>query len=234
MERVRQAVILCAGAGKRMGPKYKDKQKCTLTIAGEGKPIIMQTVERAMDCGIEEILLLTGHKAKQVEACFNNFIARKKINFVYCGDPSLRPMNNLEMLAKAKIFLKPPLLCIHGNLLFKKSVISSSLETYRNMSPGIIINMASQILTGVTHYGVVHDEEMNIKKLLNETNGLPTYMGIDVFSANFLKFGWRKGSPMLKQLFEQFLPEIGKAKANLYQEAWFHLTTESDLKNYSD
>lgn len=231
MERVRQAVVLCAGAGERMGPKYKDKQKCALIVNGEGKPIIVQTVEKVMDCGIEEILLLTGHKAEQVEACFNNFVARKKINFIYCGDLSLGSVNTLEMLAKAKTFLKTPLPCIHGNLLFNQKAISSLLAAYYATFPEIIIDVASQELAGVTHYGVVYDEEMNIKRLLSGANGLPTYMGIDIFSTNFLKFGDQKGRPFLIKLFEQFLPEIGKAKANLYRETWFHLTTESDLKN---
>jgi len=119
MIEVKQAVVLCAGKGERMGAKFKKIQKCTLKI-GE-KPIATQVVENIIGCGIDEILILTGHKAEQVEECFKNLTIKEALRFIYCGDPYKTPMSALKTLIKAKDFIKGPFLCVHGNILFHRA-----------------------------------------------------------------------------------------------------------------
>jgi len=67
--RVRKAVIPAAGLGTRFLPMTKSSPKEMLPIVD--KPVIQFVVEEAADCGIEDILIITGRGKRAIENHFD-------------------------------------------------------------------------------------------------------------------------------------------------------------------
>ena len=227
MLEVKQAVVLCAGKGERMGERFREIQKCTLKISE--KPIAVQIVENIVGCGIDEILILTGHKAEQVEECFRNLTIKEALRFIYCGDPYKIPMSALKTLIRAKEFIREPFLCVHGNILFHRIAIENVIELFRYYQSFVAMSIARQELPRPTHSKVKYDENLYVTQISKTEPSPATYMGIDILSENFLRYSEQSSLPYLYVLFQKILSENIKIKAVLYDQKWAHITTEEDL-----
>lgn len=69
MKQVRKAVIPAAGLGTRFLPATKAQPKEMLPIVD--KPAIQYIVEEAVDCGLEDILIITGRNKRAIEDHFD-------------------------------------------------------------------------------------------------------------------------------------------------------------------
>lgn len=69
MKRIRKAVIPAAGYGTRFLPMTKAIPKEMLPIVD--KPVIQYVVEEALQSGIEEILIISGHGKRAIEDHFD-------------------------------------------------------------------------------------------------------------------------------------------------------------------
>jgi len=69
VDRVRKAIIPAAGLGTRFLPMTKSSPKEMLPIVD--KPVIQFVVEEAADCGIEDILIITGRGKRAIENHFD-------------------------------------------------------------------------------------------------------------------------------------------------------------------
>jgi L-glutamine-phosphate cytidylyltransferase len=59
-----KAVILAAGCGYRLRPYTVDRPKCLLSFAGE--TLLQRQVRTLTECGIEDISVVTGHRADRL------------------------------------------------------------------------------------------------------------------------------------------------------------------------
>ena len=69
MKKIRKAVIPAAGFGTRFLPATKATPKEMLPIVD--KPTIQYIVEEALQSGIEEILIISGHAKRTIEDHFD-------------------------------------------------------------------------------------------------------------------------------------------------------------------
>lgn len=69
MKPIRKAVIPAAGYGTRFLPATKSIPKEMIPIVD--KPVIQYVVEEAIQSGIEEILIITGHGKRAIEDHFD-------------------------------------------------------------------------------------------------------------------------------------------------------------------
>jgi choline kinase len=63
---VTRAVILAAGEGTRLRPLTADRPKCLVPLLG--RPILEWQVDALRQAGVDEITVVTGYRAEQVEA----------------------------------------------------------------------------------------------------------------------------------------------------------------------
>ena len=70
-----EAVIICAGYGKRMDELTKDSQKCMLRFCG--RPLVEFMLENFMSAGVDAVHLVVGYKGDQVKEHFR---------YPQCGD----------------------------------------------------------------------------------------------------------------------------------------------------
>ena len=69
MKQIRKAVIPAAGFGTRFLPATKSIPKEMIPVVD--KPVIQYVVEEAIQSGIEEILIITGHGKRAIEDHFD-------------------------------------------------------------------------------------------------------------------------------------------------------------------
>lgn len=125
-------LILAAGYGSRLGPKYNFLPKCLLRI---GKiSLIKRTILNLIKYNFEEVTIATGYKSRLIKKELNNF--QKKIKIKYIHNKKYRSsghgytifkyiVNNLEI---------KNLMIIHGDLFFNSSIIKNCFsKTNKNL-----------------------------------------------------------------------------------------------------
>ena len=60
-----KAIILAAGEGKRLRPYTLDRPKCLVPLAGH--PLLMRQISVLRACGLDDITVMTGYRADQIE-----------------------------------------------------------------------------------------------------------------------------------------------------------------------
>lgn len=68
--KIKQAVILAGGQGKRLAPLTNDTPKCMLDI--NGKPFLYYLIKKLKEQGIEEVILCVGYLGHKIIDYFNN------------------------------------------------------------------------------------------------------------------------------------------------------------------
>ena len=59
-----KAIILAAGIGNRLSPFTEDKPKCLIDFSG--KTLLDRTVKTFKNCGVNDIVLVTGYKSEKI------------------------------------------------------------------------------------------------------------------------------------------------------------------------
>jgi L-glutamine-phosphate cytidylyltransferase len=109
-----QAVILAAGAGRRLGPLGEALPKAMLD-AGSG-PIVDRAVRGALDVGVREILVVTGHRAEVLRRHLGACDSVPRVSFVH--NPDFAVTNNIHSLWCAREAIRPPFLLLESDVLY--------------------------------------------------------------------------------------------------------------------
>lgn len=64
---MRQAVILAAGGGRRLGAASRGLPKCLLSVGG--RPLVEHQLAALAEIGVEEVCVVAGYRAEDVDAC---------------------------------------------------------------------------------------------------------------------------------------------------------------------
>jgi len=64
---MRQAVILAAGGGRRLGNAARGLPKCLLSVGG--RPLVEHQLAALAEIGVEEVCVVAGYRAEDVGAC---------------------------------------------------------------------------------------------------------------------------------------------------------------------
>lgn len=104
----RQAVILAAGRGSRLGSILNGKPKCLLEV--DGRPLISYQVEMLRSLGVERICVVVGHGAGYVYESLDD-----DISFVV--NPRYSDTNSLFSLWLAAAWVEGPFTMMNSDLL---------------------------------------------------------------------------------------------------------------------
>ena len=61
-----KAIILAAGEGTRLRPHTLDRPKCLVELSG--KPLLLHQVDALHATGVDDIVVVTGYRADQIES----------------------------------------------------------------------------------------------------------------------------------------------------------------------
>jgi len=105
-----KAIIVAAGPGKRLMPLTKDEPKCILDI--NGKTLLQRQIEIFKECGIEDIVVVRGHK--------KNAINYPGLKYFYNAD--YQTNNILESIFCAESEMNGEFVVTYSDIWFDKSV----------------------------------------------------------------------------------------------------------------
>lgn len=119
-----KAIILAAGAGKRLGKFGRKTPKCLIKFGD--KSIIERQIDALKSNGIEDISVVVGYHADKVKKKLLNKDIKFYLNKVY------ENTGLLESLFKAKNELDDEIILVYGDVAFKPEVIKSLLKCKKN------------------------------------------------------------------------------------------------------
>ena len=111
-----QAVILAAGYGSRLGHHTRETPKALLKIGG--RPIIFYTLETIRKNGIDDVVIVTGHKAFKIREYVKSF----DITFNFIHNSLYRRTNNIYSLYLAMKAVSNDFYIINSDVFFHPDI----------------------------------------------------------------------------------------------------------------
>lgn len=115
MERIKRAIFLAAGEGRRLRPVTLEMPKPLIKV--HGKRMIDRSLEALNEYGIDEIYLVVGYKKEKFEEIYGN---DPRIHFI--ENPDYQKGNNISSLYWARNYL-PGAFVLEADLIIKDAAI---------------------------------------------------------------------------------------------------------------
>ena len=117
--RARKAVILAAGAGRRLGHFTEAHPKPLLEI--NATPILGNCLTRLKEAGVEEVVLVVGHFADQIKAFAGEDYAGLRIRYI--ESEKYATTNNIYSLWLAREELNDDILLVEADIFFDDKLL---------------------------------------------------------------------------------------------------------------
>jgi histidinol-phosphate/aromatic aminotransferase/cobyric acid decarboxylase-like protein/choline kinase len=117
--RARKAVILAAGAGRRLGHFTEAHPKPLLEI--NGTPILGNCLTRLKEAGVEEVVMVVGHFADQIKAFAGGDYAGLSIRYI--ESEKYATTNNIYSLWLARGELNDDILLVEADIFFDDKLL---------------------------------------------------------------------------------------------------------------
>ena len=134
-----KAIIIAAGKGTRLFPITKNTPKSLLDI-GQGLTLLETQLHSLKEAGIEDIVIIIGYRAEQIEAKLKEYRTDFNITTVY--NPFYETSNNLVSVWMAKHYMKDDFITINGDDIFDSIVIKDLLKSKADIT--MVIDIKSE------------------------------------------------------------------------------------------
>ena len=119
-----KAVILSAGQGRRLLPLTAKTPKCILPI--HGRSLIEWQVDELTKCGIEQVTVVVGYEADQVEQLLLHRYGPNRVRTVY--NPAYAFTDNLVSCWMARSEIDKDFVLLNGDTLFEANILQRLLD----------------------------------------------------------------------------------------------------------
>ncbi len=178
--KIKKAVIPAAGLGTRMLPLTKTQPKEMLALAD--KPCIQYIVEELAACGVEQILIITGHKKRAIEDHFDKDVELNRhlsasgqnelleklqfenmeVQFFYTRQSSPAGLGDAIRFAKDFVNDEPFIIAL-GDSVIRSSedepLLERMIKQYSEHPEAFILGTREVPLQEVQKYGIVKPKE---------------------------------------------------------------------------
>lgn len=188
MKKIRKAVIPAAGFGTRFLPATKATPKEMLPIVD--KPTIQYIVEEALQSGIEEILIISGHAKRAIEDHFDTnpglemhleshgqesllkmVRSISEINIHYIRQKHMRGLGDAILCARSFIDDEPFAVLLGDDVVYNETnpALRQMIDIYNDLE-ATILGCQEVPLEKVSSYGIVAGVPVEGKNVLRVTN----------------------------------------------------------------
>ncbi|MGC9059907.1 MAG: bifunctional sugar-1-phosphate nucleotidylyltransferase/acetyltransferase [Thermoplasmata archaeon] len=144
-----KAIVLAAGAGKRLKPLTAKIPKPLLPAGG--KPIIMHILEYLKKNGIEEVgIVVHAYETLFHEVCKDVTLIRQD-----------KPIGTGDAVKSARNFCNEEFLCINGDIVFEENMLKEVIEKGKS-GKNVVCGVEG---AGRGEYGVIECEGENVVKI---------------------------------------------------------------------
>jgi len=120
-----RVVILSAGQGRRLLPLTNNFPKCMLCI--HGRSLLEWQVDELFKCGIEQVTVVVGYGADQVEKLLTDRYKSHKVRTIY--NPFFAVADNLVSCWVARTEMNEDFILLNGDTLFETAVLQRLLAS---------------------------------------------------------------------------------------------------------
>jgi bifunctional UDP-N-acetylglucosamine pyrophosphorylase/glucosamine-1-phosphate N-acetyltransferase len=156
-----KALILAAGEGKRMGPLTENRPKPMLPVAG--KPFLEHTVNALMDAGITEITILTGYHGVSIKDHFKDG-SSLGVKIRYLVQP--QRLGTSHAVGMAKDIIDGPFICLNGDVIVTKSLLTSLIERYDSLKKSIMTLIEVE---DASRFGLVEVKGEKVQRIIEKS-----------------------------------------------------------------
>lgn len=215
MTEIKNAIILAAGRGSRMGYLTNDMPKCMMTV--NNKTIIQKTIETLKYKNIKNIIVVTGYKADILEKHIRTF------------DNDIIFINNAEWLTTNSMY----------SMYLALKYLSNSIV----IDSDIYINNINSILTKITYSGysaikTINDNEWNLdinaKHFISSVHISDKYNALTCLPIIDISYWTEKDALKISNYFNFIFKHFKHEFKNKYWDEvpLFYLFTKLKLKRY--
>lgn len=122
-----RAIILAAGIGSRLIPLTNNTPKCLLEI--NSKTILEHQIENLKRCGIQDITMVVGFKAKKIE----DFCREHSWNINFIHNEDYIHSHNFYSLGLAREQFGGDFICLNSDVMFDVEILESLLKSCGNI-----------------------------------------------------------------------------------------------------
>ena len=123
-----RAIILAAGSGSRLRPLSDNKPKCLVEVAG--KSLLQRQLEVLSFCGVDDIVLVGGYEAAQLEAFGLPVVVNAEFSTT----------NMVESLFCARDYMDRDTLISYGDIVYAPETLASMMAATADVSVAIDTN----------------------------------------------------------------------------------------------
>ena len=189
-------VILAAGMAKRLRPLTDKMPKCLL-IVGE-RTLLERTVDAMRQCGITELVVVTGYKAEMIKDFLESFDPQGNLRFTYLHNADYEHNNNIYSLWMAGEVVRD-----REFLLMDSDILCDPAAVARIAIEPCSALAVNRHELGEEEMKVCVDADMNIteiSKTCRPEDAMGESVGIEKFTAEY-------SSALYKELDQMILEE---------------------------
>jgi len=124
---INKAVILAAGVGSRLRPLTDDVPPCLLKI--NSITILEHQIKNLEKCGIEQVTVVTGHKAEKIKEFIQETFKDRNLTFNFIHNEYYSTTSNLFSLWLARGTFEGGFICLNSDTVFDVEILKSLLES---------------------------------------------------------------------------------------------------------
>jgi len=134
----RRALVLAAGMGRRLRPLTESVPKALVEV--HGTPILVNTLRRLQAVGVQEVVIVVGHRASDIRARIGARHGRLAVRYVEVDDWATA--NNIRSVWAARAWLDQDLFLVEGDVFLGEGLLERLVAERRGGS-----------VAAVAHYG---------------------------------------------------------------------------------
>ena len=127
---MKNAVILCAGAGTKFWPYAEIRCKAMMPVSN--KPIVAYSVDALTELGFDNIVIVGSKFIEEIHSYFRDY---KNVT-VICDD---KPKGTAYSLLKAKDYIDGDFLCLYGDTIIDIEDLRALAETYESEKKAVAL-----------------------------------------------------------------------------------------------
>ncbi|MBS1519043.1 MAG: phosphocholine cytidylyltransferase family protein [Bacteroidetes bacterium] len=177
-----QAVILAAGASKRLRPLTDNTPKCLLDV--RGKNLLHRTIENVSAYGINEFIFVTGYRENMIRDYMNENFPDLEMTFI--TNSGYDTNNNSYSLWMTRDLIKDDIILLDSDILFDKKIIGKLISSGHENC--LAVNFTDdldeeqiKVILGENDKVLEIGKEIPVEKSAGES------IGIEKFSSYFMK-----------------------------------------------
>ncbi len=201
-------IILAAGTGSRLWPMTKHVPKSLIDL-GDGRCLLERQIENAAQCDeIDEVIVVTGYRASQVERRMRHIDANINIRTLY--NPVYNMTSNLLSVWVARMEMSDDdFLISNGDNLYKRTILPN------------VINTSDGIWLTIDRKSSYDEDDMKVTLEDDTVQNVSKDIAQDLTHAESVGLVAVRGTRM-RQIFRSTLDEAVRSQENL-SKFWLEL-----------